>query len=199
MDKTIVIFDTEYTSWQNCMQHGWLLPQRQEIVQIGALKVNTTTLEVKEEFCEYIIPTYNPILSDYFIDLTGITNEKIQNEGLSFTEAYKKFTDFANGCTCYSYANPAALSKEADGEIIRLNLEWNNLPPPKLIFKNIAKIFEIKFTENNLDVSHPSSGKLATVLGREKNLKHLGLEPHNALYDVYSILEGLRYFHVKIK
>ena len=31
--------------------------------------------------------------------------------------------------------------------------------------------------------------------GRDENILSLGLDAHNALYDVYSILEGLRYFN----
>lgn len=197
MGKNIVIFDTEYTSWEGCLKNGWHLPQRQEIVQIGALKIDLETLEVVEEFCRFVIPTFNPLLSDYFINLTGITNEKLQQDGASFAEVYRDFEKFCSGSTCYSYAYPPHKSKEADGEVLRLNLEWNELPPPLLTFKNIGEYFAVKFVEHKIDAGNPSSGQLATVLGRKENLERLGLGVHNALYDVYSILEGLRYFGVK--
>lgn len=194
MSDKIIIYDTEYTSWKGCLENGWVLPKRKEIVQIAALKIQTKTLEVEEEFCRFIIPTYNPVLSDYFVQLTGITNEKIQKEGCSFAQAYADFVRFSEGFDCYAYAFPPALSPDADGAVMKLNLEWNNLPESKLCFKNIAFWFEQKFKENNLDLGRPSSGQLAACLGRKENLSKLGLDVHNALYDVYSLLEGLRYF-----
>lgn len=35
---------------------------------------------------------------------------------------------------------------------------------------------------------------IAKLLGREENLQKSGLNPHNAMYDVLSIVEGIRYF-----
>ena len=33
---SFVIFDTEYTSWKGCLEHGWVGNQKKEIVQINA-------------------------------------------------------------------------------------------------------------------------------------------------------------------
>ena len=63
-----VIFDTEYTSWQGCQEHGWHGKHKREIVQIAAIKVSND-LRVLDTFNVLCKPNLNPILSDYFIKL----------------------------------------------------------------------------------------------------------------------------------
>lgn len=192
--KNFVIFDTEYTSWQGCAKTGWVLPQRKEIVQIAALKVDSKTFQVVDDFVRYIIPAYNPILSEYFINLTGITNEYLRQYGVDFKTAFNEFYKFAKGLDCYSYSCPAVQKPDADGEVMRLNLEFNGMNPTDLRFKNICFWFEKVYAAHNLPIENQASGQIAKRLGLEKNLNQLGLDEHNALYDVASILEGIRYF-----
>lgn len=40
-----------------------------------------------------------------------------------------------------------------------------------------------------------SENRWKHILGLNENMKNLGINPHNALYDTYSILEGLKYFY----
>ncbi len=89
-----IIFDTEYTSWEGCNLNGWRDWQKKEIVQIAALKVDGKTLEVIEKFNIYVKPKINPILSDYFVQLTGITNEKLAEFGIDFQSAYALIFSF---------------------------------------------------------------------------------------------------------
>ena len=62
-------------------------------------------------------------------------------------------------------------------------------------YRNIAPVFKQLYASNNISVESQSSGQIVKILKIENKLKNLGLNPHNALYDVYSILEGLKYFY----
>ena len=192
---TFVIFDTEYTSWKGCQEHGWTGNQKKEIVQISALKVSDN-LEVVAEYNALCKPVINPVLSDYFINLTHITNEQLQEQGISFAEAFKKFAEFAGNDICYSHGWGADYFHKSDGEIVEENLRLQNISSSHdLIYRNIAPVFKHLYTENHIDVKSQSSGQIAEILGVKHSLENLGLNPHNSFYDVYSILEGLKYFY----
>ena len=192
---SFIIFDTEYTSWQGCQQNGWRGNQKKEIVQIAALKISDT-LDVLEQFNVLCKPTINPVLSDYFTNLTHITNEMINKNGKSFSQAYKEFEDFVGTNICYSHAWGADFLNESDGAVIKENLHLYGLQPNKNItYRNIAPVFAQLYEKNHIVVQSQSSGQIVSVLGIKQKLDNLGLDTHNAFYDVYSILEGLKYFY----
>lgn len=192
---TFVIFDTEYTSWKGCLENGRADWQKEEIVQIAALKVDELTLEVVSEFNVYIKPVINPVLSDYFINLTGITNEKLADEGIDFVTAYQQFCEFAGEDVCYSHGWSLSTNDIADGEVMNENLAYNRLSDHKTpCYRNIAPWFKKQYAEKNIPIIKQCSGEIAKLLGCDEELRKLGLDTHNALYDVYSILSGLKFF-----
>ena len=189
---TFVVFDTEYTSWKGCLENGRADWQKKEIVQLAALKVDEK-LQVVDVFNVYIKPTINPVLSDYFICLTGITNEKLDAEGISFEDAYKGFVEFVGNDICYSHAwNDEA--NLADGEVVEENLIYNKMTNAfSLSYQNIAPWFKKQYAIKNINITKQCSGEIAKLLGLSAELDALELDTHNALYDVYSILLGLRF------
>lgn len=192
---SFVIFDLEYTSWKGCQEKGWKGKQKKEIVQCAAIKVSDDLMTVLGEFNVYCRPKINPVLSEYFKNLTGITNQLIQKEGVSFLKAYRQFKKFVGSDKCFSHAWGRPWEDKADGDIIQENLKLNNLAEDDAIcYYNIAAWFQEKYQENHLKNIPKSSGQIAKVLKRDAVLKKRGLDEHNALYDVYSILEGLRFF-----
>jgi inhibitor of KinA sporulation pathway (predicted exonuclease) len=72
-----IIADLEYTSWECALESGWSAPgQFREIVQIGAVRVDAGDgFAEMAHFSMLVRPTINPELSDYFVTLTGITND----------------------------------------------------------------------------------------------------------------------------
>ena len=64
-----------------------------------------------------------------------------------------------------------------------------------LVYRNIAPVFKQLYADNEIDVKSQSSGQIAEILNLGENIKNLGLNQHNAFYDVYSILVGLKYFY----
>ncbi len=192
MSEQFIIYDTEYASWKGFID----LPldderrKKAEIVQIAALKINLDDLSVAEEFNCYIKPYFEPKLTQYFTDLTGITDELLAAEGTDFLAAYGRFLHFAGNLPCYAHAWG---QKAADEIVIRNNLDLWNFPYAKEPdYRNIAPWFEQQYKSLGLPITTQSSGQIGKLLGLDKEIAHLKLDEHNALYDVYSILLGLR-------
>src|ERR1700742_5334254 len=87
-----VVYDLEFTAWDGSMANRWSRPgEYTELVQIGAVRVNAKTFEVEAEMDVLVRPRLNPVLSDYLVKLTGITNDDIAAHGVDFTKAYDDF------------------------------------------------------------------------------------------------------------
>lgn len=90
-----VIADLEYTSWEGALARSWSGPgEYMEIVQIGAVRVRGDDCRETDTFMALVRPTLNPVLSDYFIDLTGITNEDVAENGIKLSDAVDAFAAF---------------------------------------------------------------------------------------------------------
>jgi inhibitor of KinA sporulation pathway (predicted exonuclease) len=72
-------------------------------------------MEVGRFLC-YVKPVFNPILSDLTIELTGITQEKIETDGVAFVQALEEYIVFVGGLEAWCYGG--------DDAIIRENAEW---------------------------------------------------------------------------
>ena len=94
----VVIWDTEFTAWPGSQERGWTRPgEHRELVQIGAIALDSTrAFEELATFERIIQPKINPRLSRYFIDLTGITQERVDREGVPFPLALDAFAAFVN-------------------------------------------------------------------------------------------------------
>lgn len=196
---SFVIFDTEYTSWPGCLENGWVGTQKKEIVQIAAIKVSDD-FKVLDSFNKLCKPRVNPVLSDYFVQLTNISNQQVDTLGVLFEEAYQEFVQFVGDDVCFSHSWGAGFYDECDGKVIKDNLDLHGITyKESVVFRNIAPVFKELYKRNNIMISSQSSGQIARILKLDKNIEHLGIDVHNALYDVYSVLEGLKYFRDDIK
>lgn len=174
----MVILDTEYTSWKGSMERNWSGPnEHREIVQIAAIIVDSNNLSELEHFSILIQPKLNPILSNYFVNLTGI-NYNMLKEGKSFKDAILEYKDFIDERPVFACGN--------EGEIISENLYINSVDN----FKELLNVSDLRpwFSANGLDADTIPSGELHKYLG-------IGLKgsAHNALHDVRSILASIKY------
>jgi inhibitor of KinA sporulation pathway (predicted exonuclease) len=118
----IAVFDLEFTAWEGSMARGWSGPgERREIVQIGAVLLDGGLAEAAA-FERLVRPRLNPVLSDYFVALTGITNERLAAEGVAFDEALAEFARFAGGAVLASNGD--------DHGVIAENCRLHGLPYP---------------------------------------------------------------------
>jgi inhibitor of KinA sporulation pathway (predicted exonuclease) len=99
---TLTVFDLEFTAWECSMATHWLRPgEFKEVVQFGAVKLDTRTFAVLDELDVLVRPRINPRLSPYFENLTGITGARVEAQGVDFVEAHRRFADFvADGPIC---------------------------------------------------------------------------------------------------
>ena len=118
----LVVLDTEWTSWAGFRESSWNLPGKFcEIVQIGAVKLDAQDgFKEVESFSVLVKPLRNPILSDYFIDLTGITQRDVDANGRPFAAALDDFISFSDGCLLSSFGG--------DEVIFEINYKLNDLP-----------------------------------------------------------------------
>ncbi|CAK9799112.1 ERI1 exoribonuclease 3 [Anthophora quadrimaculata] len=82
--KHLLVIDLECT----CKKYEKIEPQ--EIIELPCAAVSTTTWEVENMFHEYIKPRFNPELSIFCTELTGILQSMVDNQP-HFPEVFEKF------------------------------------------------------------------------------------------------------------
>ena len=181
-DKAVV-FDLEFPSWPGSNERNWSLPNEdREIIQIGAVKIETTgDMREVDSFQILVRPLKNPILSNYIVNLTAITQEKVEKEGILFPLALSRFINFIG-------EHPIdILSNGGDEEVIEENCQIHNIPFLS-IFKKSTDL-KIYFSEVlGISRKNCTSGMLPKLFGLNNHEKQ-----HDALGDVRSISQALRY------
>ena len=160
------------------MASRWLRPgEFTELVQIGAVKVNAESFAVEAEIDLLVRPRINPMLSDYFVSLTGITNQDIAGRGIDFAMAYRAFLKFAEGCTTLAFGTDNLIFEDN----IRLyGLQGFGAPPP---FINLRPWFNA----HGVETAKLHSCDVGPVLG----VAFEGRQ-HNALADTHSLIAGIK-------
>ena len=178
-----MIFDLEYTSWPGSNDRVENLPGKyHEIVQIGAVIIEMHG-DMREVDCfqTLVRPQKNPILSDYFVDLTRITQKQVESNGVLFPLALIQFMDFIG-------EHPInILSNGCDDEIIKENCQIHNIRFPSMFLNAIN--LKPYFSESlGLSLSDCTSGVLPELFGLNNSGK-----AHDALADTRSISQVLRH------
>ena len=185
-DKAVV-FDLEFTSWPGSNERNWSLPNEdREIIQIGAVKIETTgDMREVDSFQILVRPLKNPILSDYIVNLTKITQEKVEKEGILFPLALSRFINFIG-------EHPIdILSNGGDEEVIEENCQIHNIPFLS-IFKKSTDL-KIYFSEVlGISRKNCTSGMLPELFGLNNHEKQ-----HDAFGDARSISQALRYLRME--
>jgi len=172
-----IVFDLEFTAWIGSMASRWTREgEHTEIVQIGAVKLDAETLKVTEEFDCLVRPRVNPVLSQYLIDLTGITNEMLDAKAVDFITAYRGFLDFVGPSPIWAFGR--------DDLIFADNLKlyaWDALPVPP--YSNVIPWF----AEHGIDLR----GKHACDVAEASGAVFEGRK-HDALSDARGVAAGIQ-------
>jgi inhibitor of KinA sporulation pathway (predicted exonuclease) len=172
-----VVFDLEFTAWEGSVAHRWSRPgEFTELVQIGALLVDARSFAVVREMDLLVKPRLNPMLSEYLVTLTGITNVELAARGVDFADAYRAFLDFAGGARIAAFGRDDLIF-EANLALYGMRGEAP-LPP----YTNIVPWL----IENGID----PKGKNACDVGPLAGVSFKG-QKHNALADSHSVLSGI--------
>ena len=186
LQSSIIIFDIEYTTWKGASERRWSGPgEHRELVQFGAIRVDTKTLTEIDFFEIFIKPRINPILSPFFIELTGITQKMVDEKGVNFAIAWQRFVKWMGENFAYSFG-------DNDIVVIQENCKLFNVPllVKKERFKNICNLFE----KYGIYTDQYYSSTIVRAFGKEPRSG-----AHNALTDARSILDALILLHMRIK
>jgi inhibitor of KinA sporulation pathway (predicted exonuclease) len=180
--KQIVVFDTEYTTWEGAMERDWSgLNEHRELVQLAAAMINLDEKEITSTLNLTVRPRINTQVSSYFSNLTHISQESVDT-GLDFAHAYDAFMDWVQELPIFSYGQ---LGNElGDGLILQENINLYQLDVPfdEKQFYNVRTIF----ASAGIPTEKYNSGKLH---------QHFGItvpgHQHDALHDVVSLAASL--------
>ncbi|XP_054848978.1 ERI1 exoribonuclease 2 [Eublepharis macularius] len=82
----LIIIDFESTCWRESRKH-----YSQEIIEFPAVLLNTSNGEIESEFHMYVQPQEHPILSEFCTELTGITQNQV-DEGVPLPICLSSFS-----------------------------------------------------------------------------------------------------------
>lgn len=179
----IVVFDTEVTTWEGAASRNWSGPgEHRELVQLGAALVETTGFAELGTFKRLVRPMINPTLSDYFINLTGITREKVNEEGVHFNALLESFCGWCGQYALYTY-DKVGILRLFDRDVLIENCDLHGLKFPFEMerFHNINEIF----VEHGIVVVQ--SGRAPEAFGEKPKQRS-----HDALNDVRGLIRGLQ-------
>ncbi len=181
-EEIVVVFDTEYTTWEGAMERSWSGEnEHRELVQIAAQKINLQTAEVVDSFERFVIPRINCDLSDYFTELTHIMQQDIEEKGIDFRVMLDDFLAWTKDVPILSYSR---LGGGADEVVLQENIDLYDLDIT-LPNKRLGNMVEI-FNDGGIDTSGYNSGKLYQAFDLD-----LGGHQHNAMHDVDSLVQSL--------
>lgn len=183
--EEFILLDTEFTSWEGAEERNWSGPNEyREIVQIGAISVSGETFEEQSSFSIFVKSIKNPILSDYFKNLTKISQEEVDSKGVTFDEALKKFYGFVDGREVYSFGKDG-LRLEDNAKLLGIDFLFS---PEK--FHNLKEIFK----KYGIETEGYMSSTIIRAFGKEP--QRAG---HDALNDVRLVLDALKELKLKLE
>ncbi len=172
------VFDLEFTAWDGSMARRWLGPgEFKELVQIGAVKVDAQSFAVLAEFEIVVRPRINPVLSDYLVALTGVTNDTLAERGVDFVEAYERFVAFAAGGLTCAFGRDELVFEE------NIRLYGIAAPPPAPAYVNAIALL----LENGIDPRGFHACDVARLCGAA-----FAGRQHDALDDARSVAIGIK-------
>ncbi|MDP3727161.1 MAG: 3'-5' exonuclease [bacterium] len=183
LPEQFILFDTEFTAWEGSQARGWSGPNEyRELVEIGAIKIASEDLAEFGAFDVFIRPERNPVLSDYFIQLTGITQATVDAEGVELETALRDFKDWCGGLPLYSYGT--------DEQVLIENcaLQGVSFPFPVDQFSDVRTVFQRR--------GIPAERYMSSTIVRAFDMEP-ARRAHRALNDARTILDGLRLLAVK--
>lgn len=173
----IIFTDSEYTTFGPSWEAGWTeAHHHKEIYQVAAVKIVDHSWQEVECLEMIVRPTFNPVLTAYSTNLTGVSQDRIEQEGLSFEVALDKFVSFCGD-------NPIA-TMDGDWFVWQENCRLNGLPFP---FREqpFIRICEL-LAGWGIERSKYSSGTLYKAAGLDMD-GHV----HDALHDVRSLSQSV--------
>ena len=152
---SFIVFDTETTG---------LHPKRDELISLGALRIENLTLDLSSSFHEFLLPKR---LNPESVEVHGITMEELRQKAKRLEDVLEDFLNYARGSV-----------------LVGFNVEFD----AKVLDRYVRTVFAFPLPFYRLDVF-----RMWTRTGREgKSLKEIAQELeiptaalHSALDDAY--------------
>ena len=179
LPKEFVLFDLEYTAWPGSSARKWSGPNEyREIIQIGAVRVRD--LAETDFFCEFVRPKKNPSLSDFIIELTGITQKDVDEKGLAFPGALKKFLKFVGTTDAFCWG--------VDTEVLEENTGFHGSRQifSREQFHDLRGQTAALWQSIGIDVKQYHSGTMIEAFGKKTERR-----AHDAVNDMRNLLDAI--------
>ena len=148
---------------------------KKQIIQIAAVLFDHDKGEEIKSLDILIKPIFHKKLPDFFIELTNINDEIIENQAISFPEALKQFVKFCKNYPIWTFNN--------DYNVFLQNFKFYSIVNPfKCPFTKVKPLL-INF---GIDPDKYSSGTLYKAAGL-----NLTGHVHYALHDVRSMSQSV--------
>lgn len=182
-----VLLDTEYTAWEGSQVRKWSGPgEFREIIQVGMIRVGTGLVELESKKV-YVKPVKNPVLSDYIKNLTHITQEEIDTQGVSLEACVSDIQSFLGSDPAYSYGH--------DERVIQQNCDLIGIPyTPGL--ERILDIRDVIFpalAEIKVSPEGYTSGTLIEAFGPAPDSA-----AHDAVNDMRNLLAAIKAINARL-
>ncbi len=178
LEPEIIVFDTEYTTWEGAQERRWSGPgEFKEIVQIGAVRIETETFKELDSLLLFIKPVKNPTLSEYFIGLTNISQKDVDEKGITYPDALARFGGWIGSLRCYSFGNDMGVMK-SNSELLGISFPFDQ-----------DRFHDIRDTFRAYGISTDGymSSTIIKAFGKETD-RHA----HDGLSDSRTIVDALR-------
>lgn len=192
LPEKFVLFDLECTSWEGAAARNWSGPgEHREVIQMGA------TLTDAERFTEQftaktlVKPRINPILSEYIKNLTGITQEDIDQKGIDFAIFLKMFFGWCSDFEIYCFDSRTDGSRLFDRDVLMENCNLLKIWHPSFRPDRFHNINEV-FAKHGYRIKQ--SGASPASFGLE-----IPARPHDAMNDVRGLLVSLKALSERVK
>lgn len=152
---------------------------KRQVVQIAAIVFDDAGNVETDTYNQIVVPKYTNPLPSFFTELTGITQEQVDEMGVEFEHALKGLVVFCRNRPIYTF--------HKDWEVLRQNCSYDGLPFP---FRD-RPFYQVKelLPEWGIDPDAYSSGTLFRAAGLDMQ-GHV----HDALHDVRSMAAAVHHF-----
>ena len=188
--KTAIVFDCEFLCIQGSQSRFWCgaIDPDPVIAQIGAVRIGLEAgFPILETFKAYVTPVDRHgdkyALDPYFVNLTGITEEQIDQQGTSLHEALSGLENFSEGAGFWSWGKD-----ELNMLAISCYIAGISPPIPASRFDNAVKLLLAAGMPVE-DLARTPSNRLADYYG----VDHPVLRGHDALDDALSVAYTLQH------
>ena len=133
-DDYYLIIDFE----ASCADDKSIPPASMEIIEIGAVMLNSKTLKIESEYDTFVKPIIHPKLTNFCQSLTSITQQDIDNAPI-FPDALQDFLSWLNPYKNYLFCSWG----NYDQKQLKQDCELHNLNYPFSVHVNLKKEFSV--------------------------------------------------------